>query len=158
SGTLPLGDVHIVKAETTGWAITLGGSDKVRPVRDGNAVLPLVDDQDAWNHVKDSMAGAAQSINVLQLEFDVPKDFNTDESNEEPEVVISFGDPFDPAKGRQVGPAHNDVRPERVLLSQAKDGAVVRIMMGVVSPSLLADILLLGIPVLLAWLFNRVKG
>jgi phosphatidylserine/phosphatidylglycerophosphate/cardiolipin synthase-like enzyme len=156
--TFALGDVHIVKAETSGWAVTLGGSDKVRPVRDGNTVLPLVDDQDAWNHVKDSMAGATNSIDVLQLEFDVPKEYDPDESNEKPEVVISFGDPFDPAQGRQVGSAHNDFRPERVLLSQATDGTVVRVMLNVVSPSVLASILLLGIPVFIAWLFNRVKG
>ncbi|MFM0330096.1 phospholipase D-like domain-containing protein [Paraburkholderia strydomiana] len=130
---LALGDVTIPRAESTGFTVTLGGeknpdgSPKARPVREGNAVRLLIDNESAWGHLKDVMEGAASEINVMQLEFDVPPEFHVAESAEQPEIVFSFGSPVDPVAGRKVDTL--DYRPERILLDKASQGRKVRVIM-----------------------------
>jgi phosphatidylserine/phosphatidylglycerophosphate/cardiolipin synthase-like enzyme len=131
-GPLPMGNLQIAQTELTGWTVTLGGSSNALPVRDGNGIVPLVDDHDAWQHIADSMNNAQSVINVMQLEFDVPDNYVADDTKEKPNVVIAFGDPFDPATGRVVDSTHHDFRPERVMLAKAQAGLTVRLMMPIV--------------------------
>jgi phosphatidylserine/phosphatidylglycerophosphate/cardiolipin synthase-like enzyme len=126
SAVLTLGNVTIKQAETTGYVVTLGGSGQAASVRDGNAVRPLIDDQDAWSYLKDKMRGAQASINLMELEFDIPPQYNAAPDQEDPEIVFSFGQPVDPANPRPVTNA-DDFRPERILLDQSSHGVKVRI-------------------------------
>jgi phosphatidylserine/phosphatidylglycerophosphate/cardiolipin synthase-like enzyme len=141
-GSLPIGDITIAQTEVTGWTVTLGGSQAALPVRDGNGIVPLIDDHDAWQQIAQSMNGAQSVINVMQLEFDVPGSYAADDTQEKPNVVISFGDPFDPATGRVVSSTHGDYRPERVMLTKAQAGLTVRLMMPIVELTPAAAILL----------------
>ncbi|HXL91632.1 MAG TPA: phospholipase D-like domain-containing protein [Streptosporangiaceae bacterium] len=162
SGTAPisLGDLQIAQTEVTGWTVTLGGKGAALPVRDGNGIVPLIDDHDAWQHIADSMNGAQSVINVMQLEFDMPSNYVADDTKEKPEVVISFGDPFDPATGRVVDSTHGDFRPERILLAKAQAGLTVRIMMPVVGLTWATApfLLILLLPLWMVLLFRRVAG
>jgi len=65
AASLPLGDIKLARAEATGWTVTLGGSTNVRPVREGNAVRLLIDNEAAWGYVADAMEGATASIDVM---------------------------------------------------------------------------------------------
>jgi hypothetical protein len=68
---LTLGDITIRQTDGAGWTVTLGGSAAALPVRDGNALRLLIDNEAAWAHIKESIASATTSIDVMQLEFDV---------------------------------------------------------------------------------------
>ncbi len=124
--TLALGDIHLRTADVSGWTVTLLGSAAALDVRAGNAVLPLVDDEEAWGHVKDQIAGATTSINVMQLQLDVPKKYDATPSNEAPEIVLSFGSAIDPVSPRQLD--SNDFRLERMLLDAATNNRTVRVL------------------------------
>jgi phosphatidylserine/phosphatidylglycerophosphate/cardiolipin synthase-like enzyme len=158
---IALGDLSIAQTEFTGWTVTLGGSADALPVRDGNGIVPLIDDHDAWQHVATSMNNAQSVINVMQLEFDMPGNYVANDTQEKPEVVLSFGDPFDPAVGRKVNSTHGDFRPERVLLAKAQAGLTVRLMMPVVSvtwETAILSLFLLALPLLAILIFRHVQG
>jgi hypothetical protein len=123
---LALGDIKIAKAEVTGYTVTLGGSAAALPVRNGNAIQTLIDDQDAWGYLEQKMAAAQTSIDVMQLEFDLPPSFNAAPAQEDPEIVIAFDGAVDPLNPRPVTKP-TDFRPERILLDQAQHGRNVRI-------------------------------
>jgi phosphatidylserine/phosphatidylglycerophosphate/cardiolipin synthase-like enzyme len=151
AAVLALGPIHIPRADTTGWPVTLPGSTAGLPIRDGNAVLPLIDDEDAWKHVSDSMRGAASSINVMQLEFDMPPAFNAGPNLESPEIVAAFDGLVDSLSPRAVIKT-TDFRPERVLIDQAQHGRQVRVMLPTVKINwaiAAVDFLLLLIPAIL---------
>ena len=123
---LALGDIKISKAEVTGYTVTLGGSPEALPVRNGNAVQALIDDQDAWGYLEGKMVAAQASIDVMQLEFDLPPTFNAAPAEEDAEIVVAFDGPVDPVNPRPVTKS-TDFRPERILLDQAQHGRKVRI-------------------------------
>jgi phosphatidylserine/phosphatidylglycerophosphate/cardiolipin synthase-like enzyme len=123
---LAVGDITLKKAETNGFAVTLGGSVAALPVRTGNAVQTLIDDEDAWKYLQHAMSAAAASIDVMQLELDLPPEFKAAPSDEEPEIVIAFDGPVDPASPRPVVKP-TDFRPERILIDKAQHGVKVRI-------------------------------
>jgi phosphatidylserine/phosphatidylglycerophosphate/cardiolipin synthase-like enzyme len=151
--TLPLGDIKIPRAEATGWTVTLGGSSAQLPVRDGNAVRVLIDNETAWGLIKDAMLAATTSIDVMQLEFDVP---NVEalagvDPEEPPEIVLSFADAVDPLNPRAVNEV-TDYRPELLLRQKAAAGLKVRILMSSHSvnwATLGVDVFLMLIPLLL---------
>jgi hypothetical protein len=125
---LAFGNITISTAEATNWTVTLGGSGSATPVRDGNAVRLLIDNEAAWGHIKDAMIGATASINAMQLEFDSPPDYNPAPPSERPEIVLSFGSPVDPLSPRKVLDP-TDYRPERIMLDKASQGKKVRLIM-----------------------------
>ncbi len=122
---LPLSNITIPHTEATGWTVTLGGSPNATPVRDGNAVRFLIDNEAAWGYVATLMEGAVSSIDVMQLEFDVPPEYYAAPPEEQPEIVLSFDTPVDPENPRRV----QDLRPERILLDKASRGLKVRVIM-----------------------------
>ena len=125
---LALGNIAIPTAEATNWTVTLGGSGNATPVRDGNAVRFLIDNETAWGHAKDAMLGATASINAMQLEFDAPPAYAAAPPNEQPAIVLSFGSPVDPLNPRKVLDP-TDYRPERIMLDKASQGIKVRLIM-----------------------------
>ena len=125
---LALGNVTIPTAEAANWTVTLGGSGNATPVRDGNAIRFLIDNETAWGHIKDAMVGATASINAMQLEFDAPPAYDAARANERPEIVLSFGSPVDPLNPRKVLDP-TDYRPERIMLDKASQGIKVRLIM-----------------------------
>jgi phosphatidylserine/phosphatidylglycerophosphate/cardiolipin synthase-like enzyme len=125
---LSLSNITVPRAEAAGWTVTLGGSASALPVREGNAVRFLIDNEAAWGHVADAMEGAVSSIDVMQLEFDVPPEYLAAPPSEQPEIVLSFDAPVDPQTPRKVLDA-KDYRPERILLDKASSGLKVRVIM-----------------------------
>jgi phosphatidylserine/phosphatidylglycerophosphate/cardiolipin synthase-like enzyme len=153
---LPIADIKIASVEHSGWTVTLGGSHAATPVRDGNLIRVMIDNEGAWSHIKDAISGAAKSVDLMQLEFDVPADFNAAPPVEHPEIVLSFDGAVDPTAPRPVNKA-TDFRPERMLLDQAARGVKVRLTMGVshINWAILGvDILIMLIPLLLLIVFD----
>jgi phosphatidylserine/phosphatidylglycerophosphate/cardiolipin synthase-like enzyme len=155
--TLDLGSIHIRTADASGWTVTLLGSPAAIDVRAGNAVTPLVDDEEAWGYLQKQIAGATQSVNVMQLQMDVPKKFDANPANESPEIVLSFGSPIDPVNPRHLDAG--DYRLEHMLLDAAKNNVTVRMLIStnvipiplVVAGIILAPLLLLMVAILLAF-------
>lgn len=148
--TLALGDIPLRIADVRGWTVTLLGSAEALDVRAGNAVIPLVDDEEAWGHVKEQISGATTSINVMQLQLDVPKKYDAIAANEDPEIVLSFGSPIDPVNPRQLDA--NDFRLERLLLDAAANNPTVRVLIShnvVPIPVIVAGIVLAPLELLM---------
>ncbi len=124
--TLALGDIPVRTVDVKGWTVTLLGNVNALDVRAGNAVIPLVDDEEAWGHVKEQISNAATSINVMQLQLDVPKKYDAVAANEAPEIVVAFGSPIDPVNPRHLDT--NDFRLERMLLDAASNNRTVRVL------------------------------
>jgi phosphatidylserine/phosphatidylglycerophosphate/cardiolipin synthase-like enzyme len=124
--TLALGDIPVRTADVKGWTVTLLGSPNALDVRAGNAVIPLVDDEEAWGHVKDQISGATTSVNIMQLQLDVPKKYDATPANEANEIVLEFGSPIDPVNPRHLDA--NDFRLERMLLDAAANNRTVRVL------------------------------
>jgi phosphatidylserine/phosphatidylglycerophosphate/cardiolipin synthase-like enzyme len=127
SATLDFGDLMITQSDASGWVVSLAGATTLFPVRAGNAIRFLIDDQEAWGHVSDKMVNSMSSIEVMQLEFDIPHDFNSDPNLEPPDIVLQFDAPLDAADLRIVH-RPKDYRPERVLLDRSAHGVKVRIL------------------------------
>jgi hypothetical protein len=129
TAALDLGDIQIRQADVSGWTVTLLGSAQALPVRDGNTIRILVDDEDAWSYLESMISGATTSFNLMQLEFDIPGTYDPAPPQERPEIVISFGSPVDPAQPRKVLDP-DDYRPERMFLDGASKGKKVRVLIG----------------------------
>ncbi len=127
TATLELGDISIRKVDATGWTVTLLGSTQALPVRDGNAIRPLIDDEVAWGHLTEVINGATQFVNLMQLEFDVPHTYDPAPPQEQPEIVFSFSSPVDPVNPRKVIQP-TDYRPERMFLDASSKGKTVRLL------------------------------
>lgn len=157
---LALGDIHLRQADVSGWTVTLLGGASALDVRAGNAVLPLTDDEEAWGQVQQNIAGATTSINVMQLQFDVPKKYNADASAESPEIVLKFGSPIDPDPAKTRHLDSGDYRLERMLLDAAAGGRTVRVMIShnvIPAPVIIAGLVLLPLELLallILWVFN----
>ncbi len=152
--TLALGDINIRTADASGWTVTLLGSTAALDVRAGNAVTPLVDDEEAWAYLRQQLAGASTSINVMQLQLDVPKAYDANAANEAPEIVLSFGSPIDPVNPRHLDP--NDFRLERMLLDAAAKNTTVRVLIShnvVPVPVIVAGIVLAPLELLMLAIF-----
>jgi phosphatidylserine/phosphatidylglycerophosphate/cardiolipin synthase-like enzyme len=157
---LTLGDIEISHNEATGYTVTLGGSTAALPVTDGNAVRPLIDDEDAWGHVKDSMLGAITSIDVMQLEFDMPRGYNDAPDQEYPEIIVSFDGAVDPLNPRPVTKP-TDYRPERILLDKAAHGVKVKVLISHTSINWLllgVDVLIMLVPLIFLIVFDVGKS
>jgi len=112
---LDLGNILIPRADATGWLVTKGTGAASPPVTKNNAVGLLVDNVVAWKTVADAFRGAASSIEFMQLDIDVPEQFNQDPTKESPEMVLRFEPPEPtPANPRAVNA--KDDRPERLLI------------------------------------------
>jgi phosphatidylserine/phosphatidylglycerophosphate/cardiolipin synthase-like enzyme len=156
--TLALGDITIKQADVSGLLVTLGGSQAVLPLRAGNALRFLIDDEEAWAYTNKSLLGATGSIDVMQLEFDMPSAFDPSPLVEFPEIVLAFDGAVDPPRP-VLKPT--DFRPERVLIDKAKHGVNVRLVMPTVSINwaiLAVDVLILLIPALLVIVFDIGKS
>jgi phosphatidylserine/phosphatidylglycerophosphate/cardiolipin synthase-like enzyme len=152
---LPLGDITIKQAAATGWVVTLGDSSAALPVRNGNVIRFLIDDEDAWGRVNESVAAAATSVDVMQLEFDMPRAFDSTATQESPEIVLAFGSGIDPLAEVPVSDATH--RPERIMLDRAQNGAAVRVVLPTMHINWAIatfDFLLLVVPLLLAFIFD----
>ncbi len=150
AATLALGDIHLRTADVSGWTVTLLGSPAALDVRAGNAVLPLTDDEEAWGHVKDQISGATTSVNVMQLQLDVPPKYDANPANEAPEIVLSFGSAIDPVTPRHLDA--NDFRLERLLLEAATNNRTVRVLIShnvVPVPVIVAGIVLAPLELLM---------
>jgi phosphatidylserine/phosphatidylglycerophosphate/cardiolipin synthase-like enzyme len=128
--TLDFGAIALAATEVQGFAVTLGGTGTAQPVRTGNAIQPLVDDELAWGQVADAMVHATASIDLMQLEFDIPREFNAAPPQESPEIVLSFDRPIDALHLRTVLDA-TDYRPERLLIDKSSQGVRARVIMPV---------------------------
>jgi phosphatidylserine/phosphatidylglycerophosphate/cardiolipin synthase-like enzyme len=126
---LTVEDIKLRQVDVTGWPVSLPGTTNALPVRNGNALRPLPDDQAAWQRVATSVGGAQQSVSVMQLTLDMPRGYQADATQEFPEVVLAFPASFDgttpPTKG--VDPVAFP-RLERLLLAAASAGQQARVM------------------------------
>ena len=152
--TVQATDVTLRAADVSGWAVSLPGTTNALPVRKGNAVRLLVDDKLAWEHVAAAMSSAQKAISVMQLEMDIPRKFNATQSQERPEIILSFPDTYDTLHPTSLdGTTPN--RPERMLLDAASAGKQVRVM--IPHPDLgfvaVADFVILLVPMLVGALF-----
>lgn len=124
---LALGDVTIPPEQAPGFAVTLGQKGPVQRLSHGNAVQFLVDDLEAWRVAADTIAAATQSVDIMQLELEIPR-FDPDPARERSEIVLKFGQPDLDADDLRKVDDNVDVRLERLLLKRAKDGLTVRIL------------------------------
>jgi hypothetical protein len=56
--TLAIPEISLRIADIAGWAMSLLGATNALPIRNGNALGPLIDDQVACQLVSDAMRGA----------------------------------------------------------------------------------------------------
>lgn len=124
---LALGDIVLRAADGKGLPVTLG-TGVPNFLSQGNAIRLLIDDLEAWSHLADSLKHAATSIELMQLEFDIPR-FKPTIEDESPILVFQFGDPpLTAAAPRKVG--LQDDRPERIMYDRAKNaGVTTRILL-----------------------------
>ncbi len=158
--TLSFDPIPLRNVDITNWTVTLLGlGAKPAPVREGNAVRVLIDNQTCWAYLKDKLLAATTSINLMQLEFDMPPFFDPSISAEHPEIVLSFGSDVDPDNPRPVTKP-DDYRPERILMAFAHSGKKVRLMMSTVDLNwavLIADsfiLLIILVPLLILLVLN----
>jgi phosphatidylserine/phosphatidylglycerophosphate/cardiolipin synthase-like enzyme len=158
--TLDFGIILLAASELQGFVVTLGDATKPAglggpmPMRPGNAIQPLVDNQAAWGRAADAIVNVNASIDVMQLEFDVPSEFDPAPPQEAPEIVLSFDRPLDAQHPRPVLDAM-DYRPERLLIDKASQDKIVRVILPTVSINWAiagVDFVLLLAPLLLAFI------
>jgi phosphatidylserine/phosphatidylglycerophosphate/cardiolipin synthase-like enzyme len=130
-----LGDIKVNRADAEGLLVT-HRTGVPAFVSEGNAVKLLVDGEEAFGRVADEMKLAAHSIDMTQLFFAVPDDFNKDEPKEKPALIFKFSapdvTPIDPVLHPEASdaPRVGDERPERILLKKAvTDKTIIRILM-----------------------------
>jgi phosphatidylserine/phosphatidylglycerophosphate/cardiolipin synthase-like enzyme len=142
AAVLTVPDFVVRPADGEGLLVTLG-SGTPSFVSTGNAITLLIDNVEAWTHLGRLFSGATSSIEFMQMEFDVPEDFEPNPGDEKPVAVFDFGPPVPTATALRRVNTPLDVRPERVLESRARlDKVVVRIMIS--QPVLEHRLLLLG--------------
>jgi len=126
---LAVGTLTLRAAEHTGWLVTLGKGEPTPDRRDGNALGVLVDDVQAWQRIAKLFRESTTSIELMQLSFDVPGDFNADTAQEDPQMVLQFADP-PPTVAQPRRVSAQDARPERLLFDATNParGVDVRIM------------------------------
>lgn len=130
---LTIGDITLRQADVTGWPVSLPGTTNALPVRNGNALRPLPDDLAAWGRVAGSMHGAQQSVSVMQLTLDMPRQYQADATQEYPEVILAFPDSFDGSTPPTTATDPTTFpRPERLLLDVAGAGQQARVMISAV--------------------------
>lgn len=126
-----LGDITIPSADLDGLLVThLTGTAKF--ASDGNAVKLLVDGNEAFGRVADDIRAAKHSVNITQLFFALPPDFNAQAKDEKPALVFKFfNPPLEPRNPQDADapPRINDDRPERLLIDQARADCTIRILL-----------------------------
>src|SRR5262249_36239594 len=103
-------------------------------VSDGNAVKLLVDSGEAFGQIADDIKSATRSVNISQLFFALPPEFNQQAKGEKPALIFKFLDPsekpLEPSNPKPApAPWANDARPERLLIDSAKNGRTIRILL-----------------------------
>ncbi len=127
--TTDVGSISLNQRDVQGWAVSLPGTTNALPVRAGNAVRALVDDEFAWGHVAAAMKDATKSISVMQLTLDMPPFYNSVANAEHPETVLAFPATFttDPPPQKAIDPL-TCPRPERLMISAAQDGLDTKVL------------------------------
>jgi phosphatidylserine/phosphatidylglycerophosphate/cardiolipin synthase-like enzyme len=126
---LTIPDITLRQVDVTGWPVSLPGTTNALPARNGNALRALPDDLAAWQRVVGSMGGAQQSVSVMQLTLDMPRQYQVDATQEYQEIILAFPDSFD---GTTPPTTATDPatfpRPERLLLDAASAGHQAKVM------------------------------
>jgi phosphatidylserine/phosphatidylglycerophosphate/cardiolipin synthase-like enzyme len=154
--TLTVNTVTLRAADISGWAVSLPGTTNALPIRSGNAVRLLVDDEVAWTRVAEAMKGAKSSISVMELDLDMPRAYNADQKSEVPEIILEFPASFDPNNPTALD-GTTDNRPERLMLAAAQNSTQVRVMIPHPNISVLtaiADAAILLVPFLIGSLIG----
>ncbi len=127
--TTDVGSIPLNQRDVQGWAVSLPGTTNALPVRAGNAVRALVDDELAWGHVAAAMKDATKSISVMQLTLDMPAFYNSVATAEHPETVLAFpaGFTVDPPPQKAIDPL-TCPRPERLMLYAAQAGLETKVL------------------------------
>jgi len=126
---LTIPDITLRQVDVKGWPVSLPGTTNAQPVRNGNALRALPDDLAAWQRVATSMQGAQQSISVMQLDLDLPHDYQADPAQEYQEIILGFPDGWDGTTPPTTATdAATFPRPERLLLTAASANQQVRVM------------------------------
>ena len=82
-----LGDITVNSIDATGLLVS-NGTGVADFVSENNAVKLLVDGVEAFGQVAEDIKNAKQTINITQLFFSLPKDFNHDPAKEAPELDL----------------------------------------------------------------------
>ena len=136
--TTDLGQITLNQKDIHGWAVSLPGTTNALPIRQGNALLPLVDDHDAWKRVADAMKAAQNAVWVMQLTLDVPRTFDSVAQLESPEIVLAFPDNFNGEPGTPTATDPGTFpRPERLLLDAAGAGHQVKVLISAYASKLI---------------------
>ena len=128
-----LGDITVQRADLDGLEVTnLTGAAKF--VSDGNAVKLLIDGGEAFGRIADDILAATHSVNMTQLFFDLPKEYNRQAKDEKPALVFKFLNPplvpIDPLNPNPPDPPTRlDARPERLLIDEALLDRTIRILL-----------------------------
>lgn len=126
---LTIPDITLRQVDVKGWPVSLPGTTNAQPVRNGNALRALPDDLAAWQRVATSMQGAQQSISVMQLDLDLPHDYQADPAQEYQEIILGFPDGWDSTTPPTTATdAATFPRPERLLLTAASANQQARVM------------------------------
>src|SRR5262249_19780373 len=87
-----LGDITVLRADLDGLEVThLTGAAKF--VSDDNALKLLVDGGEAFGRIADDIRGATRSVNISQLFFALPPEFDQEAKKEKPALIFKFLDP-----------------------------------------------------------------
>ena len=123
---MTLGDIVIREADARGLPVTLGTGAPVG-LTQGNRLTLLADDE-VFHHAAVTIRAARESVLMSQLTFSLPPAFNANPQLETTKVVIAFHTPA-PTFAAPRAADQDDVRPERLLLDVADNGADVRILL-----------------------------
>jgi len=131
--THDLGDITVQRADLDGLEVThLTGAAKF--VSDGNAVKLLVDGGEAFGRIADDIRAATRSVNITELFFALPPEYKHQAQDEKPALVFKFLQPpllpIDPLNPNPPTPTlRMDLRPERLLIDQARMDQTIRILL-----------------------------
>jgi hypothetical protein len=114
--TVDLNTISIKQGDAKGFLVTLGTGAPTN-FSASNAIRILIDNQQAWAYVGTALQAAKQSVEIMQLEFDIPGNYDANQDNEKPDIVLQFdsGNPLDGSHLRAI--TSSDSRLERGLLS-----------------------------------------
>jgi phosphatidylserine/phosphatidylglycerophosphate/cardiolipin synthase-like enzyme len=142
-----LKDITVQRADKDGLLVTnLTGTAKF--VSDGNAIKLLVDGFEAFGRIADDIRGARHSVNVVELFFALPPEFQRSARDEKANLIFKFREPplvpHDPVLQNQPDPVPrgealierngqlitiSDDRPERLLIDDAETDKTIRILL-----------------------------
>jgi len=125
-----IGDITVNSLDATGLLVT-NGTGVADFVSEGNAVKLLVDGIEAFAQVADDIGHAKRTVNITQLFFPLPKKFDHDPAQEDPELIFKFAGnitPIDPLSSTKPQRVPGD-RPERLLIDSALKKTTIRMLL-----------------------------